>query len=373
MAQVRRRGPNKYLISLYLGRDKTGKRKYFNEYFHGTITEAKLRAAELTVKRARKGPSSLTRNIEEYLEKWLEQVKYSIAERTYETYQYHVKRLIPVVGHFQLYGLSSFDLQQGLNTLQGKPKTIKGVYGTLKTALRQAVAWGLLTTDPTVGLKTPRISREDRPILTSDELWRLLTAAEPYKYYLAIRLLALTGARLGEILGLQWQDIDFDNKTMVIRRTADTKYRKQKSDTKTFSSRRTLTLDIETIDLLSAHYKATQRKNRKIVPIKSDNLVFNYNGRVIREDAIRRTLRYALKKAGLPHMRVHDLRHTAGSLLLDAGCSFPAVAAFLGHSSPATTAAVYAHAVRRENSVATIIGLRRQDADQYADQRRKSR
>lgn len=66
---------------------------------------------------------------------------------------------------------------------------------------------------------------------------------------------------------------------------------------------------------------------------------------------------YALKKADLAHIRIHDLRHTAGSLLLEAGYSFPTVAAFLGHSSPATTAAVYAHAVRKGASIAEVLNM----------------
>ncbi|MCL6558898.1 MAG: tyrosine-type recombinase/integrase [Firmicutes bacterium] len=77
----------------------------------------------------------------------------------------------------------------------------------------------------------------------------------------------------------------------------------------------------------------------------------------MREDAVRRTLNYALKRAGVAHIRIHDLRHTAGSLLLDAGYSFPVVAAFLGHSSPATTAVVYAHAVRKGASIAEVLNM----------------
>ncbi len=354
MAQIRRKGPNKYLISVYEGRDSKGKRKYYNEFFHGSLAEARLRAAELHAARRKKGPSSLAKTLGDYLQEWLNQVKSSVSERTHETYAYHVRKLLPVVGRLQMYGLSAFELQKGLSGLEGSSRTVKGVYGTLKTALRQAVAWGLLQSDPTAGLKTPRVARQERPVLTQEELRRLLEAAKLYKYYLVIRLLALTGARLGEVLGLRWQDLDLEKKTMTIKRAADGKHRREKADTKTYSSKRTIKLDDETASLLAVY-----RKGRKVVSIKTGELVFSCNGRIIREDAVRRTLRYALKKAGLPHMRVHDLRHTAGSLLLDAGYSFPTVAAFLGHSSPATTAAVYAHAVRKGVSVANIF----KDAD----------
>jgi len=255
-----------------------------------------------------------------------------------------------------MYNLTAFDLQEALSGIGHlKPKTLKGIYGTLRTAMRQAVAWGLLESDLAAGLRAPRVPRQERRVLTQQELQAVLNAARGYKYYLVIRLLALTGMRLGEVLGLKWQDIDFKKETLTVKRAADGRHRKLKPQTKTASSERMFKLDEETMRLLTAH-----KKEQKIVAMNNETLVFSCNGRVVREDVIRRTLNYALKKAGLPHIRVHDLRHTAGSLLLDAGYSFPSVAAFLGHSSPATTAAVYAHAIRKGGNVIDLL----KEADQ---------
>lgn len=115
MAQIRRRGPNRYLISLYIGRDAEGKRKYHNEYFHGTKTEAQQRSAELhlTLKRKR-GPAALAMTVADYLKNWLEKIKGTVEERTLETYTWHVKRLVPVVGHLQFYNLTAYELQEEL-------------------------------------------------------------------------------------------------------------------------------------------------------------------------------------------------------------------------------------------------------------------
>lgn len=355
MAQVKRRGVNKYQISVYLGRDENGKRIIHYETFLGTRPQAQRRSAELEVEMKRRtGPKAAAMTVGEYLEKkWLPGIKGTISDRGFGTYAYHVKRLKPLVGGLPLYNLSGMDLQEALP--EGcfgkvKPKTVKGFYGTLKTALRQAVAWGLLNVDPTAGLRTPRVPKLNREVLTADELVKLLDAAKGYKYYLVIRLLALTGARLGEILGLLWSDIDFKKETLTIQRSADSRNRVLKDDTKTKASPRTIRLDVETMTLL-----AEFKKERRVVSLKDSSLIFNYQGRVIREDAIRRTMNNALMKAGLDHKRVHDLRHGAGSLLLDAGQSLPAVAAFLGHSSTATTAAVYAHAVRKGESIAGLL------------------
>ena len=364
MAEIRKKGPNKFLVLVYMGRDANGKRIYERELFNGTESQAKKWASQWeTELKKRLGPTSLAMTVGEYLEKkWLPGIKNSdsVSDRTYGTYAYHVKRLMPLVGKLPMYNLNGMALQEALPRGcfgKVKPKTIKGFYGTLKTALKQAVAWGLLSVDPTAGLRTPRVPKKKREVLTIDELVRLLEAAKGYKYYLVIRLLALCGARLGEILGLKWQDINFKKGTLTITRSADARNRVLKDDTKTEASLRTIKLDAETLTLLAAHKK----ENKVISMTGQSSLIFHHEGRVVREDAIRRTMNYALKKAGLEHKRVHDLRHGAGSLLLDAGESLPAVSAFLGHSSTATTALVYAHAVRQGESIANLLTEQEQE------------
>ncbi len=276
-----------------------------------------------------------------------------MSNRTYETYEWHVNRIAESdAGKLPMYNLKTIDLQDNMEFEGLSPRTIRGLFGTLKTALRQAVVWEILNRDPTVGLKTPKVPRKEKKILMPDALKALLNAAKGYKYYLVIRLLAITGMRLGEVLGLEWQDVDFKKRTLTIKRAADGRHRILK-ETKNVSSERIMVLDDETISLL-----ASRKKDRKVIDI-TDNLIFSHNGRVVREDAIRRTINYAQKKAGLTsHTTPHTFRHTAGSVLLDAGYSLPTVAEFLGHSSPATTAAVYVHAVKKnKNNVADILDL----------------
>ena len=371
MAQLKRKGPNKYLISVYLGRDANGKKIYHYEAFNGTLSQARLRAAELEAQlKKRAGPAKLSMTVGQYLDTWLEKIRGTISGRTWETYFWRTRRLKEILGNLPMYNLTAFTLQEALAGLHGKvkPRTLKDMYSTLRTALRQAVAWGLLSSDPTAGLRAPRVPREERRVLTVQELKKLLEAAKGYKHYLIIRLLALTGMRLGEVLGLKWQDIDLEKGTLTVRRAADVRHRKLK-ETKTSSSERTLLLDAETVALLKAHRKASGKVQS--LAVKRSDLVFaSLDGRPVKESAVRKTLNRALAKADLPHIRIHDLRHTAGSLLLDAGYSFPTVAAFLGHSSPATTAAVYAHAVRKSVSVAAI--LKEKEADQKTDRDKKT-
>lgn len=360
MATFRRRGENSFQIEVYLGRDQSGKRKMYRETFYGTYRQAQRRAMELelALKKPKSGPRQ-AQTVAEYLDQWMERIQGTVAESTYHTYMCHVRRLQTYLEDVSMHNLTSGQLQDALMELLQEEisrRTIRGMYGTLKTALRQAVAWGVLDKDPSEGLRSPRVPRQEKKVLSAEELQRLLLAARQYKHYPVIRLLAVTGMRLGEALGLQWNDIDWKKGTVTVQRSVNTRDRKVKPDTKTAGSRRTLPLDAETLEVLRQLYE--QEKKSKVRSLQRNTLVFHADddpSRPLRAGAVWRTLTRALAAAGLPHLRVHDLRHTAGSLLVAAGVPLPTVAEFLGHSSPATTAAVYAHAVGRKVNVADVL------------------
>lgn len=366
MTEIRRRGPNRYLIVIYLGRDADGKRIRKSETFYGTRHQAELRGAELEVRYKRPaGPRASAMRLEQYLQKWLLEVEGTVAERTWETYEWHVRRLIPLVGHLPLYGLSAMELQETMRGMEGAPATIKNIQGTLKTALRQAVAWDLIPSDPTLGLRYRRVPRKSRRVLQPGELDAVLEAARGYKHYPVLRLLAGTGMRLGEALGLKWSDMDLERGIATIRRSVDTRKRcfKPEDDPKTETSLRTVELDLETVILLSAlkQDRMRERVNRKVSPLRiDDELVFGPGDRPLGEYSVRRTLNAALKKAGLSHIRLHDLRHGAGSIMLDRGVPLPQVAALLGHT-PDTLMKVYAHALRQGKNLFDLLRLEKEN------------
>jgi integrase len=359
MAQIRKRGRESYLISIYLGKDARGKRRYYTETFRGTEKEARYRMAELEVKHRRpSGPKTAAMTMGEYLDRWLSNIEGTVAERTLETYTLQVKHLVAAAGPLALYGLTGFDLETRLKsyfkTKSLAPSTIRCIYGVLRTALRRAKADGVIADDLAASLRPPKVARKGRRVLTSEELVRLLGAAREYKHGLVIRVLALTGLRLGEALGLAWQDVDFELKTLTVRQSVDVRVRKVNDRLKTDASRRVLVLDQETLALLAEH----RREQGKSRVVNLQGLVFRAeDGRPVRAEIVRVTLRRALAKAGLARIRVHDLRHGAGSLLIDAGQPLASVSQFLGHSSTATTAAVYAHPVRRGASLAEVLKL----------------
>ncbi|MGQ9532447.1 MAG: tyrosine-type recombinase/integrase, partial [Desulfotomaculales bacterium] len=165
-----------------------------------------------------------------------------------------------------LWGLTSGTLQDRLRSLKGAERTVRDLYCTVRTALRQAAAWGRLTSDPTVGLRVPKAERREPAVLTPEELGRLLDAVRRYRHHLVIRLAALFGLRLGEVLGLEWGDMDFAKGTLSVRRSVDCRRRKVKSEPETAASRRTLTMDPETLELLKAHQEA----QKKVAPLRKE-------------------------------------------------------------------------------------------------------
>ncbi|SFF97750.1 Site-specific recombinase XerD [Desulfotomaculum arcticum] len=351
MAQIRRRGPNKYAIIIYLGRDDTGKKLCHSETFYGSRPQAKLRAdeLELSLKKKYTGSKAGKMTLGEYLDQWLIVTKETYDEGTWAKNAWHVRRLKECVGDFSLHKLSIPEVQQALQGLNNSPRTKRDFFDTLRTAVRQAVVWGLLSNNPLEGLRRPKVPRKEAIVLGRKELYQLLEAAKGYRHYLVIRLLAVSGIRLGEVLGLKWEDVDFDKSTFKIQRSANCRKRILKDEPKNFSSRRTIQLDDETLKELARHKQVERCTN-------PDNLVFPaLDGRPMKESAVRKTMNRALKKAGLEHIKLHGLRHTAGSIKLDAGEGLATVSAFLGHSSTATTAAIYAHAIRGGVSIANYL------------------
>lgn len=206
-------------------------------------------------------------------------------------------------------------------------------------------------------------------IFNPEQLAAYLEAARETRYHALLRLLAVTGMRLGEALGLKWADVNLRNGTVTVRRSIDTRKGRPKpegDETKTAAARRTVRLDGETLALL-AEIKQRQAKQRVLLLRQEGAFVFNNpgTGKLVSIHAVHRAHRRALKLAGLPHIRIHDLRHTAASILIAAGVPVTTVADLLGHATAATTMRLRP---RRE----ARCQLGRRFADKDADRKRES-
>ncbi|MGE5543626.1 MAG: tyrosine-type recombinase/integrase [Bacillota bacterium] len=219
----------------------------------------------------------------------------------------------------------------------------------MKTTIKAGIDQKLISFDALLGFKMPKVPKENRATLSREEIRLLMDTCVDYKHGLVIRLLCVTGARVSEILGLTWESVSLERGTMTIDQSVDIKERRQKDDTKNSNSRRTIELDARTVQLLRIHQKLMKTTVRPMKREKS--LVFQaQDGRPLKYEAIRKTLRFALKKARLPHMRIHDIRHSVITLLLEEGVA-PILVATLVGQDVATTVGRYAQKTRRGKAV----------------------
>ncbi len=211
--------------------------------------------------------------------------------------------------------------------------------------MRYAVRHRYISNNPFIDADRPRGSQgesDKQPIriLNPEEINGLLEATENHKYRTLFRLAIMSGARQGELLGLKWSDVDWENSQIHIQRT----YNNQawyKTKTKT-SNRK--------IDL-GPSMMAELKEWRLACPPNRLDLIFpNRAGQPINHNnLVKRYFEPALKKAGIEKIRFHDLRHTYASLLIEQGENIKYIQSQLGHSSPTVTLDVYAHLMKPVN------------------------
>jgi len=359
---IEKRGSGTWLIRIYIGRGENGKKKYFNETFYAPIKSlAQERERELSkqLKIAQAGPKSAIMTIEEQIVDWLLDSKDSLARSSYRTYEYYAKTLKPVIGSMMLWSLTGSELNRALRDqfTNHSVRSRHNLYSFLRTVLRSAIDSGRAPQSILLGFKMPKVPRKERNTLSRSELFHLTECAADYRYGLAIRLLALTGCRAGEVLGLTWQLVDFDNNSITINKGINLQTRELNDRPKTENSRRTIILDDVTMGLLKQHYQKikAEREDPKIVPLRRDaSLIFiTQNRKPVAYHSIQKTFNSALKKAGLPHMRVHDLRHSVITVLLTEGNSIMSVAALAGQNVNTTTGK-YAHTLKKANALSIV-------------------
>lgn len=292
-------------------------------------------------------PEPLT--VERYLRQWLDG-RHDLSPGARHSYAGNVRRYVyPTLGATLLADLSPQHLRDlwAMLAVRLKPSSIAPIHAVLHKALADAVYEGLLTANPADRARKPRVTKHEAQTLSVEAARQLLDALSSHRLR-ALYLLALhTAMRRGELAGLLWRDVDLDGGTLTVRRQLQTLPRQPKTLQETKTRRvHTIPLTRQAADALRAHRQRQREERLAAGSAWQDNgLVFcTETGDYLRlstlDDIIRRTLR----RAGLPAARLHDLRHSTGSLLLAEGLDPAAVAAVLGHSTPAITMSIYAHA-----------------------------
>lgn len=314
--------------------------------------EAERRLAE-TVSRIHNGAYSKPEEIifRDFVDKWLEEyAKISVKLSTYHTYRAAVyTHLVPIFGDLPLLHITTEKIQRFVSHLLKKrsPKTVNNLITQLKTMLKYARRWGYLRDNPALDIDHVRCEHKEMDFLNPDEIQLFLKAArEPFK---ALFLTAImTGMRRGELLGLQWGDIDWNSNAVFVRRSVYFAKRKEipvesKETRWKFMSPKSKR-SVRAI-VMSPILKEALELHRIKCLVSSYDLVFpNREGNPMDPSGmINREFLPTLTVAGLRKIRFHDLRHTYTSLLIAQGENIKFIQSQLGHASIQTTLDRYGH------------------------------
>jgi integrase len=288
----------------------------------------------------------------EFLNRWLKDcvrgtVRPSTFYRDSCLVRVHMK---PALGHVKLKKLTALDVQgfyrdrldTGLSA-----STVNKIHTVLHKALAQAVRWSLIPRNVTEVVKAPTPTPKEMRPLSAQEARKLLEAAKDDRLETLYVLAVTTGMRQGELLGLKWSDVDLENASVSIRRTLTRDGgRVAIGEPKTKKSRRTIRLTPQAVEALRRHLTRQMEDIERLGDLYRDHgFVFTTDaGGLINPSNLRqRSLAPLLKKAGLPHIRFHDLRHTCATLLLLKGVHPKFVQELLGHATIAITLDTYSH------------------------------
>lgn len=238
------------------------------------------------------------------------------------------------------------------------------LHAIVRRALADAVEWGLITRNPAAKARPPKAARnrEAMRTWTAPQLRAFLEGRADDRLYPLWLVLASTGMRRGEALGLAWDAVDLDASRLAVRRAlVNVAYKLEFSEPKTEKSRRSVALDPGTVDALRAHRKAQAEERLALGPAWHDHgLVFTReDGQPVHPDRASKLFDQHVNTAGLPRIRLHDLRHTHATLALQAGIHAKVVSERLGHSTIAMTLDTYSHAIpaMQEDAAAKVAAL----------------
>jgi len=214
------------------------------------------------------------------------------------------------------------------------------------------VEWQYIPANPAERVKAPKATNQEAEYLDDKQAIQLLNLLtdQPIHYKTAVEVLLFTGMRRGELMGLEWKDIDFENQIITIQRSLQ--YLPEvgvfKDETKTKSSHRVIKVPSTAINSLRM-YRTWQKKMFFSIgqPWNESNQVFvTQNGTPMHPDTLTSWFRDFIKTTDLPQIHIHSLRHTNATLQIANGVSVTTVAGNLGHSNANTTTKVYAHAIQ---------------------------
>lgn len=348
----------------------TGKPK--KKYFYGKSRKEVQQKITETLGKVQAGTyhEASKLKVAEWFKIWLEEYQeLSLRATTYESYEMQARlHILPALGHHYLSKLETCHLQAFYNTklqdgsrLDGKkgglsPRTVRYQHTIIHACLEQARKEGKLLINPADSVKLPKDDNKEHKFLNTEQVKKLLKAAQESNYFAAYYLALNTGIRRGELLALRWRDIDLNEGAVKIcQGLVRTKGGLKFHEPKTRFSKRTIGIGPAVIQVLKTHKKQQSEHRLSVGHAYQDNdLVFcNELGSPLDPRAITRHFERLLERAGLEKINFHGLRHTFATLSLQEGTDPRTTQEALGHHKVAFTLDVYSGVTAKMKQEAT--------------------
>ena len=367
MAYYRKVGDS-YQIRHSAGYDSKGNHKEYSMTWKPPdgMTEKQIqkeltRQTVLFEETCNRGFKTSTLKFEELAEEWFEEyAKLNLRSTTYSRLKQLKRRVYAAIGHLRIDKITPHQLQlfvnslakEGANEKTGKPlapKTIKHNLSLVSSVFTYAVKMGLVADNPCSKVTIPKGETKEKQIYSQEEMEVLLTKLmdEPLKYRVFFYLIAYSGFRRSEMLGLEWKDVDFENGVISVRRTSNyTSERGTYTDTtKTKRSQRTLKISPFIMDLLKQLKEEQGLEALRIGSkwVDTDRIFTKWNGEGMGNHTPYKWLMNFCEENNLPFHGIHSFRHFAASALISAGLDVTTVSGALGHSNSGTTLNIYSH------------------------------
>ena len=350
---IRRRSRNSWELTIELDRDAEGTRLRKFISVKGTKTEADQKLREVLT-RLDKGMSlDVSKStVGEFLESWLSSyVETNTGPRTLDGYREKIRGyILPSLGNLVLVKMTPQHVQNLYGNMLARglsARTVLHTHRILREALGHGVKWGLLFRNVCDAVDPPKPRRKEMTALDYPDVQRFLDAASGSPYGALFFLDIYTGLRRSEVLGLRWSAVDLVHKTLAIVETLQVVKGKGllSLEPKTNRSRRSVSLAPDALTLL-AGLKIKQREERESFGMEwseSDYVFSHANGKPFYPNTVSKKFSELVKKAGIPRVRLHDLRHTHATLMLKEGVHPKVVSERLGHASVVITLDTYSH------------------------------
>ena len=350
---IRKRSDGRWEGRYTAGRDPATGKAIYKNVLAKTQKECKEKLKRAIEKNAKVDTIRAEQyTVGQWMDVWFENcAKIKVRPSSHKTYRGYIDNHIkPNIGKIPLSKLSSLDLQklykkllsggrveriESKNQPKGlSPKTVRNINQVISSAMDFAIDQKLIATNPTDGCALPKLEHREMKTLPTEQLTSFLREAKESGVFELYYIELATGLRRGELLGLKWEDIDLERGTIQVRRQiARIDGEIVEAPLKTKNSYRVLSIGADAVEILKEQRKRTH----------SEYVFPSPTGGPMSPDSVLHMLHRVLKRAGLPKIRFHDMRHTFATVALQNGVDIKTVSGMLGHYSAGFTLDTYAH------------------------------